>query len=177
MRSLLLSTALTPFLMFAAAEQGNAQAVAYPNQTLSGLAGTALDSFFGAGTGRYAFPIGPATGGQLDGVAGTFNERFYGQLHGHMFWRDPSSGLIGIYGGWTRINDSDTGRIGGEGEVYLDNFTLSGVGGAVFGDVDDAFGQAKLSPETPSCLAAISTSLVTISAMSASSTCSTVPTA
>jgi hypothetical protein len=155
-RKLLSTTALTPLVLAlgvgtSAAQDGFAAglpAVAYPNFTLGGFGGSAFDATLGAAEGRLTLPLDHSWGAQVDTILGFVDGRFYGQAAGHLFWRDPTVGLAGLYAAYNHQDgeiDTDTGRVGGEGELYLGNFTASGVAGWKFGDDDGFFAQAKLS--------------------------------
>lgn len=54
-------------------------------------------------------------------------------LGGHLFWRDPTVGLLGVYGHQTEYDiegvDITHTRFGVSGEAYLGNVTLKGFGG------------------------------------------------
>lgn len=93
---------------------------------------------FGALSGSVSLPIGHRFGLQLDGSVGTFDEEFFGSAGGHLFWRDPNYGLLGIYGSFTALDgvDGEVSRIGVEAEYYWNQVTLKGVIGAEFLDVD-----------------------------------------
>ena len=148
---LLLTTAITPVLMLAGVAPSLAQqgmpAVAYPNVTLGGSAGSWFDEVFGVAEGRLTVPLDHAFGAQLDGVAGSIGGEAYGHIGGHAFWRAPTSGLFGLYGAWVHQGGMGSGRIGPEAELYFDKLTLSGVAGWTFGDGRDGdfFTHAKAS--------------------------------
>jgi hypothetical protein len=99
-----------------------------------------IDDDFEAGlkaSGSVSVPLGHRFGFQADGTLGVVQEEVYGHAGGHLFWRDPSFALLGLYGSWTIWDEVDAFRLGVEGEYYLDRVTLSGVAGAEMGDVDD----------------------------------------
>lgn len=93
---------------------------------------------FGAVSASIALPVGESFGIQIDGSVGTLDEEFFGSAGGHLFWRDPSYGLLGIYGSFTALDgvDGEISRIGVEGEHYWNQLTLRGVIGAEFLDID-----------------------------------------
>ena len=74
-------------------------------------------------------PLGCEFGFQIDGVAGHLGDDSTWSVGGHLFARDPSSYLLGVYGEHTQIGDEDVNRIAVEGELYLDQITLSGIVG------------------------------------------------
>ncbi len=152
-RNLLFSTtALTPILIVIGGGAAFAQAVSAPNATLGGFGGTAGGQGFGAAEGRWTAPLGPMTGGQIDAVAGVAGGQTFSQVAGHLFWRDPATSLVGVYGAWTQQYGASTFRIGPEVEFYNGPFTFSGVAGVKSGGGDNFFTQIKgnlyLSPNT-----------------------------
>ncbi len=98
------------------------------------------------GTGSLSIPLGCEFGFQIDGAAGELGSASTRSIAGHLFTRDPSSYLLGIYGEYTEIGDNNIGRLAFEGESYQDRFTWSGVIGyedsTTFGE--DVFGAAQL---------------------------------
>lgn len=96
---------------------------------------------FGAVSGALSLPVGHSYGLQLDGMAGMRDDEFVGGGGAHLFWRDPSTALLGVYGSYIHREDLDgyVARIGVEGEYYKDNWTVSALIGAEFlesGDED-----------------------------------------
>ena len=70
---------------------------------------------------------------QFDAQLGGEHASFVPGLAAHAYWADPKKGLVGIYGsGEYRSGDGGQGdlKLGGEGAVYLNKFTLQGIGGA-----------------------------------------------
>ncbi|MEO0542869.1 MAG: hypothetical protein AAFY99_03520 [Pseudomonadota bacterium] len=68
-------------------------------------------------------------------------------IGGHLFWRDPTVGLLGVYGHYANY-DYGTGtglgtigvtntRVAAEGEAYLGKFTAKALAGADFLDVEN----------------------------------------
>jgi hypothetical protein len=102
------------------------------NWKLDGLGGSVTDRGFGAGRGTVTVPLGTQFGLQVEGVAGAFDGRFLGGAAGHLFWRDPAKGLIGLYGSysrWDQYGGVNLGQIAGEGEAYFGRWTLQGIAG------------------------------------------------
>jgi len=95
-------------------------------------------------------PLGHAWGIQGEaGIVTVDGEEAYG-LAAHAFTRDPASYLIGAFGAWAHADgfDVDVGRIGVEGEYYLEKLTFSANTGYQFGDsfIDDTwFGEVQAS--------------------------------
>lgn len=84
--------------------------------------------------GAASIPLGQSFGFQFD--AGTLNadidseELLAHGVGGHLFWRDPSIGLLGAYGHHVRYgNDVTISRLGGELEWYSGQFTLEAFAG------------------------------------------------
>lgn len=101
---------------------------------------------FGVGLveGSIALPVTHQTGFQLDGLAGVGDD---GGIFGggaHLFWRDPSVGLLGVYGGLTSVdvNNNDYTHFAGglEAAAYVGQFSLETIVGLEGGDdVEDGF--------------------------------------
>lgn len=71
---------------------------------------------------------------QIDGGIGLYDDDFTSAAGGlHLFWRDPSRGLIGIYGDWAYVGPEHAGRVGGEFAVYNDRWSLDVFAGIQFG--------------------------------------------
>ena len=71
--------------------------------------------------GSVSVPLGHRFGFQLDGQVAAVEDDVFGRLGGHLFWRDPSKGLVGVYGaveGYDDI-DMDAWRIALEAEAYI----------------------------------------------------------
>ncbi len=98
--------------------------------------------------GSLTLPLGTTLGVQIDGALASIDGDGFGQTGAHVFWRDPSKGLLGLYGGYAhldRAGGQDLGRIGAEAQLFLDRLTLDSALGYRFLDVDDeAFGRARV---------------------------------
>lgn len=81
--------------------------------------------------GSLTLPISRQFGFQADALYSRIDSQdFYGGA-GHLFWRNPDIGLIGIVGGYLARRGVDTFQAGAEGEYYLNRFTFgffAGVG-------------------------------------------------
>lgn len=91
--------------------------------------------------GALTFPINHQFGARLDGTLGARDGNFLGGAAAHFFWRDPDKGLLGVAGGFANtdtnsstVGSSDVGAFVGEGELYLENLTVSGLAGYQFSD-------------------------------------------
>ena len=117
------------------------------NAKIDGYGGGAshTDGFYGA-TGSLAFPLAQQWGAQIDGrVQNADGIGSYG-VAGHLFWRDPSIGLVGAYGSYSHWNGRDVARIGhvstntshiaAQGEYYAGRWTLSALAGIEMVSVD-----------------------------------------
>ena len=104
-------------------------AVSGPNGKFSVEGGGSADDGEGVATGSFALPIGHDFGMQADGAVGSFDDELLGGLALHLFARDPSRYLFGVYGSyhtWDRINIWRTAL---EGELYIGPVTLEGIAG------------------------------------------------
>lgn len=106
-------------------------AVAEVNGKL-GYAGGNMNSAEGHNfDGSLTFPVADAFGFQADALYSRIGGLdFYGGA-GHLFWRNPDLGLIGVAGGYLHRSGVNTFQIGAEAEYYLDCFTFgifAGVG-------------------------------------------------
>src|SRR5690606_11447741 len=103
--------------------------------------------------GSYSIPLDYRYGAQFDGLVGVRDGDMTYGIGGHLFWRDPSQGLLGLnasHVGWDADGafggHTDMTRLGGEGEMYLDQLTLAAQAGVQFGKRTDngLFGGADL---------------------------------
>jgi hypothetical protein len=86
--------------------------------------------------GSVTVPLGFRYGAQVDGTLAGYRGNFQGRLGGHLFWRDPAVGLLGLYGSYTRWSRSggvSTTHLGVEGEYYSGPWTVSAILGAESG--------------------------------------------
>lgn len=101
------------------------------------------DIYGGIAAGSLTIPGDHRFGVQFDGVLGADHDSHVAGIGGHFFWRDPTSALVGLTGSYVVKNndsasDQSASRLGAEGELYLDQFTVSARGGYQFGsNVDD----------------------------------------
>ena len=115
-------------------------AVSQVNGKLSAFGGSQDGGLFGV-AGSLSVPLGFPYGFQIDGMVGSGKgAAFYG-VGGHLFWRDPAKGLLGLYGSYVSWEADDgagtmgaeVGKIGVEGEAYLGRFSLEGLAAYQFG--------------------------------------------
>lgn len=107
------------------------------NWKFGGLGGSLADRTLAAGTGSVSIPLGGQYGMQFDGALGSYDSRFLGAAGAHLFWRDPTRGLVGLYGSythWSKYGGVDAGQVAAEGEIYFGRFTIQGIAGVEFGN-------------------------------------------
>jgi hypothetical protein len=120
--------ALAPVAL-APAARAEGPAVSQINGKISvegGAVGTnAQQSAIGTTQGSITLPLGQSFGLQVDGAVSTAFNSLFGGGGAHLFWRDPTIGLIGpiaaIGGGAGTWN----GLYGGEAELYAGVFTVA----------------------------------------------------
>ena len=125
----------------APARAGCVQAVDGVNGKVAGFGGSFANHGIYGGMGSLTLPLGCEFGVQIDGTAASFDGRFLGSIGGHLFWRDPSKGLLGAYGSytfWDQAGGVRANHIGPEGELYYGRWTLQGVAGVEFGNTTSA---------------------------------------
>lgn len=84
--------------------------------------------------GSFTTPLWSAFGTQVDLAIGQYKDDYTSAAGGlHIFWRDPTVGMFGIYGDYGYINPEHSGRVGFEGSVYNGRYTLDFLAGARFG--------------------------------------------
>lgn len=131
----------TPVSKQAFSSTGTGSSVDALNFELSVLGGAFQRNVLGSAsnvmfTGSVASPIPSFEkfGVQVDAAIGVYDGSFTGAAAGlHLFWRDPSTGLIGIYGDWSYVNPEHAGRVGGELAFYNGQWSLDILAGIQFG--------------------------------------------
>lgn len=87
--------------------------------------------FGGLFLGSLTAPITHEFGFQADTALGAHDGNPVTGIGGHLFWRDPSTGLVGLTGSYLNIENSGStpdrsiSRFGGEGEYYAGPFTIA----------------------------------------------------
>lgn len=121
-----------------------------------GTFGASLDDETSAGAfAALTFPLGHNFGLQVDGVMGDGSGGSFHGFGGHLFWRDPSRGLFGMYASYVRWNSetfyddiwvtgAKVGKIGAESHLYLGPLTLEGIGAYQFGTETGFAGKATM---------------------------------
>ena len=82
----------------------------------------------------FSLPLTPQFGFQADGLYSRVDNLNFASGAGHLFWRDPNIGLLGLTGGYLCRDGLDSYQAGLEGECYLGRFTLGFFGGV--GSID-----------------------------------------
>ena len=121
-----------------------------------GAFGASLDGESAAGAfAALSFPLGHGFGAQFDGLIGDGNGGNFHGFGGHLFWRDPSRGLLGVYASYLRWNTetfyddfwvtgAKVGKIGAESHLYLGPLTLEGIAAYQFGSETGFAGKATV---------------------------------
>ncbi len=107
------------------------------NGKIAAFGGTFADQALFGGQGSFSAPIGCQFGLQVDALASSYDDHFLGAVAAHFFARDPSRGLIGIYGStsrWDKFDGVRANHIAPEFELYFGRFTLQGIAGLEFGN-------------------------------------------
>ena len=84
----------------------------------------------GAGAGEASIAIQNSVFGvQVDGVTGRIDGETFAEAGGHIYHRDPETGLIGVTGRWNDLGGPERWQVGVEAEYYLNRFSLVGEAG------------------------------------------------
>jgi hypothetical protein len=110
------------------------------NGKIAGFGGGAdhTSGFYGA-NGSLSVPLAQQWGAQIDGGVGSLDGSGWSRGAGHLFWRDPSIGLVGAYGSyfhWNGVGSLNIPRIGinvsrfaAEGEYYWNRWNFHALAG------------------------------------------------
>jgi hypothetical protein len=102
-----------------------------------GAFGGSIDGDTGWGLlGAFSVPLHQAWGLQVDGMWGSAGGSSFWGVGGHLFWRNPTQGLVGLYGSWVDWSPigAEVRKLGLEAEAYHGPWTLSGIVAAQSGD-------------------------------------------
>jgi hypothetical protein len=114
-----------------------APAVDAPNGKFDAFAGSMAGKSVEGIEGAYTIPLGGQYGAQFDGIVGALDSNTFASGAAHLFWRDPSRALLGLYVSetyWDRYGGLSVGHVAAEGEYYWGPFTLQGLVGVEFGN-------------------------------------------
>jgi hypothetical protein len=132
---------LSPTLTLA---DGAGPAVSVPNAKISGEGGQYDGDQTVLGRGSFALPLGRPLGLQFDGALGRVDHDTLGGGGLHLFTRDPSSYLLGLYGSYHTWNSIDIGRAAAEVQLYVDRFTFEGLAGYESVDLPSTVGGLRV---------------------------------
>jgi hypothetical protein len=107
------------------------------NSKVDGFGGSIGNRAVYGAEGALSIPLASPYGLQLDGRAGSFDRSGFGSVGGHLFWRDPTRALIGIYGDytdWNRFGGVHLAHAAGEGAYYFGQLSLEGIAGVELGN-------------------------------------------
>ncbi|HEY4343429.1 MAG TPA: hypothetical protein VGN05_03710 [Parvibaculum sp.] len=149
-------SALSVALIATSVRAGDAPAVSKLNGSVS-LSGiyhhqdNLSEGLDGMLSGSLSVPLTHSFGFQADATAATTDDDGAAAIGGHLFWRDPAKGLIGLTGAYATFPnvggtvDMNITRFGGEAEYYLGDLTLAFSGGHENGNhtKDGFYGVAK----------------------------------
>lgn len=128
--------AATPAYASDMSDRSGQPAVSRPNGKVAIRGGTLDDD--GAAIADFSFtaPLGHAFGIQFDGLGGVIDDDGVASGAVHLFWRNPSKGLIGGYVSANTVGGDDFYRFLGEAHVYRGRFSLEGYAGWEEADLD-----------------------------------------
>src|SRR5437588_4365028 len=95
-----------------------------------GAFGGSIDGDQGWGLlGAFSVPLHRQWGLQVDGMWGSAGGSSFWGAAGHLFWRNPTQGLVGLYGSWVDWSPigAQVQKIGLEAEGYRGAWTVSGI--------------------------------------------------
>jgi hypothetical protein len=129
---------------------GPLPAVSGLNFKLEGAGGVFNGTGAGYGAGALAVPLGQRFGLQFDAIAGVAGSNTFLGAGAHLFWRDPSIGLLGGYASASHTDgrpayatNNKAGATvlkgGVTGELYLGQFSLEALVGIEGGDIKTGF--------------------------------------
>ena len=107
------------------------------NGKIDGFGGSLANHGIYGSKGAISFPLGGPWGLQIDGTVGSYDQNFFGSIGGHLFWRNPQQGLLGIYADYTYLDQfggAHVTQFAVEGEYYWQRWTLQGIAGVEFGN-------------------------------------------
>jgi hypothetical protein len=106
------------------------------NGKVEGFGGSLGNHTLYGSRGALSIPLAGLWGLQIDGAAGRWYDANFGDIGSHLFWRNPSQGLVGIYGKvmhWNGYGGINVAHLAAEGEYYWQRWTVQGIAGVEFG--------------------------------------------
>jgi hypothetical protein len=107
------------------------------NAKWEGLGGSIVHRGLAGSRGALSIPLAAQWGLQIDGAAGSLGNQAFGSIAPHLFWRNPSAGLLGLYAShtrWDQFGGVHVTQVAGEGEAYVGRFTIQGIAGVESGN-------------------------------------------
>jgi hypothetical protein len=107
------------------------------NGKIEPLGGRIANRSIAGNQGALSIPLPGPLGLQLDAAFGSFDNRGFGNVAGHFFWRNPGQGLFGIYSSytyWDQFGGAYVGQLAAEGEFYSGRWTVQGIAGVESGN-------------------------------------------
>jgi hypothetical protein len=107
------------------------------NAKIDGFGGEIGGRAIGGVKGAVTAPISGPYGVQVDFSAGDLDSRAFGSIGGHLFWRNPTTALFGLYVNhvtWDMLGGVHATQVAGEGEYFIGRWTLQGIAGVEFGN-------------------------------------------
>jgi hypothetical protein len=111
------------------ADEMSSPAVSGVNGKFSGEGGLFDDDGAGISLASISLPLGHEIALQIDGAAGYREDNALFGGGGHLFYRDPSSFLLGAYGTFHSWGHDDIWRMSGEAEFYVGPVSLEVIAG------------------------------------------------
>jgi hypothetical protein len=91
--------------------------------------------------GSLALPLGPQFEFKVDGTVGSWDQDVFGIGAVHLFWRDPSRAMVGLYASytaWDRFGGVHAFHVGGEGALYFGRWSFEARAGVETGNSTSA---------------------------------------
>jgi hypothetical protein len=107
------------------------------NAKVDAFGGSMADRPVAGVRGAVTAPLSGPYGFQIDLGAGSLDSRAFGSIAGHLFWRNPSQAMLGLYVShthWDQLGGVHASQVAGEGELYFGRFTVQGIAGVEFGN-------------------------------------------
>jgi hypothetical protein len=107
------------------------------NGKVEALGGSLANHTLYGSRGSLSIPLAGSWGAQLDGTVGSWSSNGFGSVGGHLFWRNPSQALLGVYVShthWNGFGGMHVTQVAAEGEYYWQRWTVQGIAGVEFGN-------------------------------------------
>jgi hypothetical protein len=73
------------------------------NLKVGGFGGSFANQSIAGAQGSITAPLGQQFGFQLDGTRGNLSGNQFVDVGGHLFWRNPATGLLGVWASYTEL--------------------------------------------------------------------------